>query len=79
VVIILVLKKIPLEGYKVHQGRGSQLSFNGIALNPKEQVIAEKVNEMIEYMNAVEEAMGFSLEAVGEKCCSEEHDKELEN
>ena len=71
----MVLKRLPLEGYKKHQGEGNQLSYKGIAMNPKEQVIAEKVNEMIDYMNAVEEALGFSLEAKedghseGCKCC----------
>ena len=70
----MVLKKIPLEKYKWHQGEGSQYSYAGIALNPKEQVIANKVNEMIDYMNAVEEALGFSLEAK-----EEEHDEELDN
>jgi len=44
-----MIKKIPLKPYKRHQGEGKQVSYKGRALNSKEQVIAEKVNEIIEY------------------------------
>jgi len=72
---------LPLEGYKVHQGEGDQLSYKGIALNPKEQVIAEKVQEIITYINTVEEQLGLGADLLkGMNCCEEEDkDKELEN
>ena len=71
----MTLKKLPLKGYKQHQGEGDQLSYNGIALNPKEQVIALKVNEIIDYVNNAEEmltGLGMSIEQVAEGCCKED-------
>jgi len=66
----MTLEQIPLEKYKWHQGEGTQYSYKGIALNPKEQVLADKLNEVIRYINGVEAAFGISLDA-DEKCCQD--------
>ena len=58
----MTLERIPLEKYKWHQGEGSQWSYKGIALNPKEQAIAFKLNEVIAYINGVEAAFGLNLD-----------------
>ena len=58
----MTLEQIPLEKYKWHQGEGHQYSYKGIALNPKEQVIADKVNEVIRYINGIEAAFGINLD-----------------
>jgi len=76
----MTLEKIPLEKYKWHQGEGSQWSYQGIALNPKEQAIAFKVNEMIAYINGVEAAFGIEIKgetaidttAGNTGCCKED-------
>jgi len=73
----MTIERIPLDKYKWHQGEGSQWSYNGIALNPKEQAIAFKVNEMIAYINGVEAAFGITLDADDlkehdGKCCKED-------
>jgi len=59
----MTLERIPLEKYKWHQGEGSQWSYQGIALNPKEQALAFKLNEVIAYINGVEAAFGITLDA----------------
>ena len=46
-----MIKKIPLKPYKRHQGEGKQVSYKGRALNSKEQAIAEKINEIVNYLN----------------------------
>ncbi len=55
----MTLEKLPLEGYKVHQGEGDQLSYKGMALTPAVQAIAIKVNEIVEYINKVERMFGM--------------------
>jgi len=72
----MTLDRIPLEKYKWHQGEGSQWSFQGIALNPKEQALAFKLNEVIAYINGVEAAFGITLDAddlggASSGCCKE--------
>lgn len=44
------MKKIELEVYKASLVE-DQYSINGIALNPKEQVLAKKINEIIDFIN----------------------------
>jgi len=67
----MTLERIPLEPYKQHQGEGTQLGIKGFPLSPVEQTIAEKVNEIIDYIRGVEATFGFSLEA--EKgCCKDD-------
>ena len=90
----MALEKIPLEAYKTHQGEGDQVAYKGRALNSKEQAIAEKVNEIIEYINSIASSFGLGAELLGvdnikakfgftakvEKCCQDEEvDKDLGN
>ena len=67
-----MIRKIPVEPYKRHQGFGDQISYKGIPLAKAEQAAVEKINEIIEYLDK-------------KSCCEEvveardDQDKELSN
>lgn len=60
-----MIEKIPVEGYKQHQGEGDQLSYKGIALTKGEQVAIEKINEVIDMINTVMVNFGINLTEEG--------------
>jgi len=47
----MAIKKIIIKKYKAHQGEGEQYGFKGQALEPIEQELVFKVNEIIEWIN----------------------------
>ena len=48
-----MIKIIPLKPYKRHQGKGTQLSYKGVALTRKEQAAYLKINELVKMMNFI--------------------------
>lgn len=45
------MKKILINKYKTHQGEGEQYGYKGQALNPAEQAIVLKINEIVDWIN----------------------------
>jgi hypothetical protein len=46
-----MIEKIPIKPYKAHQGEIRQYGYKGIALNPIEQALTLKLNEIIDELN----------------------------
>ena len=68
-----MIDKIPLLPYKHHQGEGDQYSYTGIALSKVEQIMADKINEMIDMANElVSVGLGGFAEGGTSSCCTEE-------
>jgi len=62
-----IIDRIPIEPYKWHQGEGTQYGYKGVALTPIEQALADKANQLVDFLNEFDQiakTFGFKASSV---------------